>query len=597
MSRVLIEEIVGVARAARAAGHGGKGAIYDAACARLGISRASLHNYLKEYTMSDQRKRRSDAGASSLTLDEAKMISAYIREGKRANGKGIVRLKDAVAQLRANGAIRAEWLDEATGEVAPLSDSAIARALKGYGLHPDQVDLMPAATPLRSDHPNHVWQIDASLCVLYKMPTKVGNRLEEIDDAEYYKNKMHNWHKVEHLLVQRYLVTDHTSGVEWPEYRLGGESVANLLDVLIAVTQERAGFPFYGRPRILQLDPGSANTAGPLKNLCKHLGTEIYVTKRKNPRSKGQVEGGHNRNETGFESGLNKLVQPIDTIDKLNTLAHKWAHWMNGTKVHTRHGLTRYAAWQRISASQLVICPAPEVMRILSHEEPEERVVNDYLRIQFGGQVYSVRDLPGVQNGGKVAVARNAWSVDSVWIAYRNEEGRERLFEAPVVEKDGWGFGSDAQTIGEGYHAQKDTPAVRATKELELIATGADTLEEAAERRKKGVVPFQGAINPYKQAEEYTPPAWLPKKGTALETDAVVVERPPVGIVPALERIRALAGDAWDVTAAKWIRQRYPDGVPEDQIEVLARRLVEAGSVEEAEAPRVAVGGGLRVVK
>jgi hypothetical protein len=467
--------------------------------------------------------------------------------------------------------------------------------LRWYGLHPDQVLAPEAATPLRSEHPNHVWQIDASLCVLYKMPVKTGGRLEEIDEAEYYKNKLHNWHKVEHLLVQRYIITDHASGVEWPEYRLGGESVANLVDVFITVTQERAGFPFYGRPRLVMLDPGSANTAGPLKNLCKHLGAELIVNQRRNPRAKGQVEGAHNRNELGFESGLNKLARAIDNVVTLNEIAHKWAHWMNGTKEHSRHGQSRYAAWQRITGQELVLCPAPELMRILAHEQPEERTVNDYLRISFGGKEYSVRDLPGVQNRAKVAVARNAWSADEVMVVYRDSEGHERIFAAPVVAVDEYGFGDDAATIGQEFRDRADTPAVKARKELELLATGAANQKDAEERRKNGVVPFNGTINPYKEAEEYQHPAWLPKQGTAAETAEVVVERPKLGLVAALSRIATLAGEAWEPGHSKFIRQRYPDGVPEEQVPVLAEQIRRGGE-EQAEPIRVA-GGGLRIVR
>ncbi|MCW3743833.1 integrase, partial [Burkholderia cenocepacia] len=71
MSAVLNERIVAVAQAARAAGHGKKGAIYDAACRELGLSFTTLMRKLKEATVTTQRKRRVDAGQSSLTRDEA----------------------------------------------------------------------------------------------------------------------------------------------------------------------------------------------------------------------------------------------------------------------------------------------------------------------------------------------------------------------------------------------------------------------------------------------------------------------------------------------------------------------------------------------
>lgn len=601
MDRAMVEAIVIVAQQARAAGHGGKGRVYEAACNRLGISRATLYTYLDQVTVKPTRKKRSDAiggekDRSALKIEEARLIAAYIREGIAKNKKQRVLLKNAVAELRENGVIRAERIDPKSGEVIPLSDSQIARSLKAHGMHPDQLTAPPPATPLASAHPNHVWQIDASLCVLYKMPTNAGGRLEEIDEGEYYKNKMHNWHKVEHLLVQRYVVTDHYSGVEWPEFRLGGESIANLLDVFMTVTQPRGDHPFYGRPRFLMLDPGSANIAEPLKNLAKHLGMQVIVNKRKNPRAKGQVEGANNRIEVNFEAGLNKLRRAIDNIIDLNALGHQWGHWYNGTRRHTRHGMTRYGKWQEIRAQDLVLCPDIATMQALAHESPIERTVDDYLHVKFGGHVYSVRDLPGVQNREKVLIARNAWTDEEVMVVYRDAEGHEQLFAAPQVDtNEGGCFASDAAMIGEEYRQPADSRSAKINKELEKIATGADTLEEAERRRKKGVVPFGGEINPYKEAEEWQAPAWMPKQGERVETPDVRIERPPLPIVAALSEIKGRVGEAWDHSISKWVRSRYPEGVPEDQLEPLIASILtpDQGAAPQPETPRA----GLRAVK
>ncbi|ROJ19378.1 hypothetical protein BFD27_26260 [Escherichia coli] len=67
MNAALTERLVYVARAARDAGHGKRGAVYDAACAELGMSRATLLRRLKEVSVTDKRKKRADAGRSALT--------------------------------------------------------------------------------------------------------------------------------------------------------------------------------------------------------------------------------------------------------------------------------------------------------------------------------------------------------------------------------------------------------------------------------------------------------------------------------------------------------------------------------------------------
>ena len=140
MSAALTERLVYVARAARDAGHGKRGAIYDAACAELGMSRATLLRKLKEVSVTDKRKKRADAGRSALSRDEAALISATLREATRKNGKRLYSIADAVETLRSNGFITAGRTDEATGEFFPLSEDTISRALRNYGLHPEQLD-------------------------------------------------------------------------------------------------------------------------------------------------------------------------------------------------------------------------------------------------------------------------------------------------------------------------------------------------------------------------------------------------------------------------------------------------------------------------
>lgn len=127
MNAALTERLVYVARAARDAGHGKRGAIYDAACAELGMSRATLLRRLKEVSVTDKRKKRADAGRSALTRDEAALISATLREATRKNGKRLYSIADAVETLRANGFISAGRTDETTGEFSrcPKMPSAV----------------------------------------------------------------------------------------------------------------------------------------------------------------------------------------------------------------------------------------------------------------------------------------------------------------------------------------------------------------------------------------------------------------------------------------------------------------------------------------
>lgn len=83
------------------------------------------------------------------------------------NKKQLSSIELAVERLQAEGMINAVSTNEETGEVKPLSTSAIINALYGYNLHPKQLLQPEPATRLASEHPNHVWQIDASICAQY----------------------------------------------------------------------------------------------------------------------------------------------------------------------------------------------------------------------------------------------------------------------------------------------------------------------------------------------------------------------------------------------------------------------------------------------
>lgn len=201
---ILINRLVAIAQAAADATHGTREAVYTAAIAELGISRATLLRKLKEVSVSQPRKRRSDAGQVSMLKNEALLVSAVLMESTRKNGKRLMSVEQAINILRSNGEIAAERTNPATGEIAPLSVTAISRALREHKLHPDQLMAPEPVTRLASRHPNHVWQIDASLCVLYYMAKDTGRKesgLQVMAHDVFYKNKPGNLKRIENDTV------------------------------------------------------------------------------------------------------------------------------------------------------------------------------------------------------------------------------------------------------------------------------------------------------------------------------------------------------------------------------------------------------------
>lgn len=558
--------LVDVARRAEQAGHGRKGQIYAEAAERLGISQATLMRKLAELTPRNRRRRR-DAGESALTLEEARTISAYLMDSRRKSGKRLASLEDSVEVLRSNGRIQAGRVDETTGELIPLSLSAISRALYHYRLHPEQLSQPAPKSRLASRHPNHVWQIDPSLCVLYYLPSAQGEALQVMDEAKFYKNKPANIRRIEKERVWRYVITDHASGVIFVHYVLGAESGVNLVEAFIRASQKRhAQDPFHGIPKIAMVDPGSANTGAVFRNLCRALGVHLQVNQPGQPWAKGQVEKANDQVERSFEHRLRFQAQPPTSLEEINTLAEQWMRWFNARRIHSRTGVSRYAAWQRITAEQLTIAPAPQVMRHVAMAAPKARKVSSQLTLDFEGRTYAVGDIPGVMVGEMLLVCRNPWREDVAGVIYHDDEGREVVQLVEAVNVNEWGFADTDPVIGERYQRPADTLADTQRKAVERAAMGAATDEEAAAKRKAGTVPLAG-LDPMKPIADTPLPDYLPRRGTDLELDAPNVQALRLNPVEAAKRLRARMGDEWGSQHYAWLATRYPEGVPEDELE------------------------------
>nr|DAY37408.1 MAG TPA: transposase [Caudoviricetes sp.] len=577
MNAVLNERLNAIAAQLGRLPHGGKTVYLKNEAAKLGMSLATLHKKLDGVMMKPERKRRADAGTTALSKSDAQMISALILETMRKNGKRLMTVERAVEMLIANKEIDPVRVDKETGECFTLSTSTIVRALKLYKLHPDQL-LQPApVTALQSLHPNHVWQIDASLCVLFYLPTSgkdTGLRMMKAD--EFYKNKPKNVAKIEQDRVWRYVISDHCSGCLFVWYVFGGENSENLCEAYIQAMQpktDRLNDPFCGVPKSVMLDPGSANTGHGFKSLNKQLGVNVIINKVGNPRAKGQVENGNNLVETQFESSL-KLVR-INSIDELQQLANRWMRYFNGQKVHSRHGMRRYQAWQKIEPEQLLIPPPADYCRELVLSKPEERKVNPDLTIEFGGRRFDVRDVPVVLVGEKITVAKNPWKPFSAQVQRFDAEGKEYWLDVPEVVINEFGFRVDAAVIGENYQAQADTPAQTHAKELEKIAMQADTLEQAEQNRKAKSLPFGGRIDPFAHQEQVLADdkvRYMPKRGTQMDYNRKDVQAVVLNKVELAKMFKArleAEGNKWTAELMAKLSELYPDGAPERDIETV----------------------------
>ncbi|EJL1650751.1 DDE-type integrase/transposase/recombinase [Salmonella enterica] len=588
MNAALNQRLMHYADAARHAGHGRKEAIYKTACEELRMSRATLLKKLKAFQPAAQRKQRADAGRSALTREEALVISGAWLESRRNNDKRLYSLESVVKALRTNGMIMAGRTDEETGEFFPLSIDAISRALRSYRLHYDQLQNPAPSLELASKHPNHVWQIDASICVLYYLKNpgkkvKGDTGLRVMDRDTFYKNKPKNLDRIVNDRVWSFELIDHTTNWIYVEYRFGGESAENFLSVMINAMQERGGADvLHGVPSILYTDPGSALVSASMLNMCRALGIRCLQHKARNARATGAVEKARDIIECDFEAGLRFCR--VETVEELNRYVRLWRMSYNRNHIHSRYGMSRTESWLRITPEQLIKAPPIDICRELAVAAPEERTVTSKLRVSFRGQEFSVESVPGACVGDKLQITRNPWHENEARVIVTDEDGFEQYLPVYAVEKDEWGYAVNAPVIGERYGQVPATDAQHNRNEVEQRLYGTGNEVETAAARKAGAIPFGGRFNPYKEIEDAqcNSPVYLPRKGSEAQPRVRVhqTEAAPLSHVKAAMALQTklkAQGGKWNPDWYQYLVDHYPDGIPEHQLDLIMQELLTPG--------------------
>lgn len=563
----MTERLVEIAQQARLAPHGSKEPVYQAAMQELGLPRASLLRKLKAVAFKAPRKARADKGQTTISREDAQKIAAYMKAHTRQNGKRLMTLERTLEILRSNGEIDIDSVDEATGEIKLLALSTVARALKTYGLDVQTLNAPPPAVQMASKHPNHLWQIDASICVLYYLP-KSG--LQVMDEAVFEKNKPANFKMAELDRVWRFLVVDHCSGAIYVEYVFGGENTANLINIFLNSIQQRIGKPFYGVPFYLYMDAASANKSATFRNLCHSLHIYLLHHMPGNARATGSVEKAQDIVERQFEACLKSIA--VTSLEQLNEVASRWMEKFNAYAVHSRHRMTRYGAWLKIKDEQLRVAPAIELCRELARSAPIERTVGNYLTIDFKGNEYDVSHIPDIHVNKKVLVCVNPYRANAVQIVHTGEDGRDKFYVVEAANKGEFGFYETANVFGESIASHAQTQGQKQAKQLDQLITGETTDKAVAKALRDKKLPFDGRIDAFKPMNDFIAPTFMPRRGTALNVpDLAVPEIKPLTLIETKIRLRNMLGEALTTEQTKMLREAYPDGVMEDDLkQVLA---------------------------
>ena len=86
-------------------------------------------------------------------------------------------------------------------------------------------------------------------------------------------------------------------------------------------------------------------------------------------------------------------------------------------------------------------------------------------------------------------------------------------------------------------------------------------------------------------------PEYLPKRGRDLGLDVSKRELPPLTTVEAAMQLKGRLGDRWTGEAYAWLTQRYPEGVPMDEMDSIEARFAKQDATP---APLKLVANGER---
>lgn len=545
----------------------------------LNRSLNTTYNYLKKYGgWESGKKPRKDKGETCVPEALCRKIAGLVICGDRANGKRPMCIKDAVKRWEANGE---GIMDPETGEITMPSVETISRAMRRYGCHPDQLRAASPAIRMRTEYPNQAWQADASVCVLYRI-RGTGN-IGLMKEENYNEKKPENLIKIRNTRIVRYIVVDHCSGNFYLRYeQAAGEDAKGFLDTLIdAITDRGPQDVMHGVPEILYTDPGPGPASSLVTGFCGQMGITPAQHVPGRARATGSVEKCQDIVECKFESRLRFLEVP--DVAQLQVLADRWRRYFCATAIHTRTKKTRNDVWLSIPAEKLRTAEADVMHSIAAWGEVRCQVKDDFTisadtRTHYGVRRYDLRELGyhGLQVRDSVSVRLNPYKAPSIIAVIEKPDGEKVSFEVPPMQFDGAGFDLGAPAFGEGFKAM---PKTRAEKNLEAIkkeAYGVQSVEEADKMRRAGKPAYAGIDI---MADVKEAPTYLKKAGTPLQVEEQKADVPPMKRLSFALMMRRDHPDVWrdenTDECAEWLRTRYPDIVPGNEIEAVVERMRE----------------------
>lgn len=551
---------------------GDRSALIAAACGRYAMSRAALYRRLQsDAGWTSGRRVRVDKGTTAQSDDGLAVLAAMQKAAVRQNGKSTMNLTTAVSVAAQNG------VDLAVGP------ARLRALLRQRGLDVRTQAREASHVEMRSLHPNHVHQVDASLCLVYYL----NGEQHVIRDDQLYKNKLAGLAKAR-FKVYRWVLVDHCSHVIVPWYtEAAGEDQFSLAEFLLFAWSRQDGRPFHGVPQLMVWDKGAANQSHAVKGLLRALEVQEIAHATGNSRAKGSVEVAQNIVETQFESRLR--FEPVTSVAELNAAATAWANAYNAnqipgqdTRLDRGHlHLSRYDLWLRIREEQLRLLPDAELCRALLAGREETRRVHDGLQIQFrhpsaaSSLRYDVRACTGLSVGDVVAVQPMLYGDCAILVSVTDYRGERREWKVePIRDYDANGFRESAPVFGQSFKSNPQTINEAAGKALDRVAYGEKPAEEIDQAKRANAAPFGGLMDAHSHLGKIDLPTYLPRKGTDITVpDRVAVTEAPLSRVAAGKALVAILGRGLTFQENQKLGTWYPDGVPEKDLPQIATAL------------------------
>lgn len=535
-------------------------------CRLFGFCKVSAYRALRRNGWESDRKKRSDAGASSINEKDLSTVAALLQNSVRKNGKKTMSVENARSIMLQNG------FD------VPISTRQLSELLKTRTLSTESTSKPSPHQRMRTEYPNQVHFADPSVALMYFAP---NGKQKFLRDDEVYKNKPFLEGR-ENLKCWRYVLTDHYSGTICVHYyAAAGENSANMYDFLLYAWGKKKDplYNFHGLPELLIWDCGSANISKPVTNALKALRVETKPHLPGNPRAKGQVENANNIVECQFESLLH--LEEVNSMEELNDAAERWCAAFNANQLEHRDTRisragrkigSRTMIWNWIKEEQLRELPDEEICRQIFTTGIQPRTVGGDLAISFvhpknkAATRYSLSALPDIMVGMTVNVQPILVSEEALaLVSYQDRTGEIVSFEVKPIEYDRVGFDIAAPVFGQEYKSQPDTLIEKNTKALAEIAASDDKTEVPFAKVTDG----QG-FKTHSLIRTEANPFFKTQTGKQVEVAAGTVEVHDILITPVemAKRFKARAGFIPDGFIAS-LKKEFPDGVPSQLVDDL----------------------------